>query len=57
MSVAEELALLAVLLVACGLVTVGVAMWSVPAAFVLGGVLLAALGVLFLRDRNVGESE
>lgn len=54
-SVAKELALLAVLLMACGLVTAGVAMWSVPAAFILGGVALAGVGVLFLRD--VGEPE
>lgn len=49
---AKELALLMVLLVASGLVTTGVALWSVPSAFVLGGVLVAALGVFFL----VGES-
>ncbi|MCI2421500.1 hypothetical protein MOQ72_29105 [Saccharopolyspora sp. K220] len=45
-----ELALLVVLLVACGLVVTGVAMLAVPAAFILAGLLTAALGFFFLAE-------
>lgn len=42
---------LAVLLLLCfGLVVNGVRMWSVPAAYVTAGVLLAVWSVLFLLD-------
>lgn len=46
----RELALLLVLSLAAGLVVFGVSMWSLPAAVVLSGVLVAALGVLALGD-------
>lgn len=45
-----ELALLLVLLAAAACVVIGVAMLSIPAAWILAGVLLAAIGGLFLID-------
>lgn len=46
----RELVLLLVLSLAAGLVVFGVSMWSLPAAVVLSGVLVAVLGVLVLGD-------
>lgn len=44
----REALLAAVLVAAATLVVVGTAMWSVPAALILGGLLVAGLGALFL---------
>ncbi len=46
----REVALLLVLSLAAVVVVFGVSLWSVPAAVVLSGVLLGALGVLVLGD-------
>lgn len=45
-----EMALLLVLLLAACCVVIGVSMLSIPAAWILAGVLLAAIGGLFLID-------
>ncbi|MFF5988148.1 hypothetical protein [Prauserella flavalba] len=46
----RELALLLVLVLAAACVVTGVSMLSVAVAWILGGVLLAAIGGLFLID-------
>lgn len=47
----RNLVVFAVLLaVACAAVVTGVALWSVPAAFVVGGVLGAGWAALFFLD-------
>lgn len=51
MSVREALLALA-LVIASGLIVAGVQRWSVEAAFILAGVLLAALAALFLIEGN-----
>lgn len=45
-----ELALLLLLVVAAACVVTGASLLSVPAAWILGGVLLAGLGGFFLID-------
>lgn len=46
----REALLAFVLSVAASLVVIGVALWSIPAAFVAAGVLCAGLGALFLVE-------
>ncbi len=46
----RELVLAGILLLASACVVVGVALLSVPVAWITAGVLLAALGVLFLVE-------
>ena len=47
---AREVALAVALALAAGLVVVGVAMWSAPLAWIVAGVLAAALSFLFLAE-------
>lgn len=47
---ARELALAVTLVAGAGLVVNGVALLSVPAAFILAGVLLAGIGWIFLTE-------
>lgn len=46
----RELVLAVVLLASLGLVVFGVSMFALPLAFVVGGLGLAGLGVLFLAE-------
>lgn len=46
----REALLALVLIVACALVVAGVSMLFVPAAYIVGGLLVAALGYLFLAE-------
>ena len=46
----REALLALILLVAAGLIVTGVAMLFVPAAYIVGGILAAALGYLFLVE-------
>lgn len=52
MHIMREAVLALILLVAAGLVVAGVADWSVPAAKVVAGILLAAVGALFLVEAD-----
>lgn len=52
---AAKARLAVLLLVGFGLIVNGVRLWSVPAAYVVGGVLLALWAVLFLLE--VDDSE
>lgn len=46
----REALLALILIVAAGLVVAGVSMLFVPAAYIVGGLLAAALGYLFLTE-------
>lgn len=46
----RELVLAVVLLVGLGLVVFGVSLWLPPLAFIVGGLGLGGLGVLFLAE-------
>lgn len=46
----DKLILMLIYIVAAALIGVGISLWSVAAALVVTGVLVAALGTLFFSD-------
>lgn len=52
MHILREVVLAIILVGAAALVVDGVAGWSVPAAKIVGGVLVAAIGALFLVEAD-----